>query len=139
MEITLAAQTITFLQAIVLGVCCGVIYDGCRALRRVLHAGMGLTALLDAVFCLAALLGLFVFAVIYAVGQMRGYVLVGEGIGLALYFLSLSTLLLPAMEGVLRLAGWLLWLPVRLYQRLSGFFRRRAEQSAAKQAQEKNQ
>lgn len=124
MEITLAAQTVVFLRAILLGVLCGAVYDVCRAVRRAARAGPVLTALLDGLFWLAALILLFAFSVVYAAGQARGYVLAGEGLGLMLYGMSFSPLVLPLLTGLLRFAARGLRLPGRAARRARRLLRR---------------
>ena len=77
----------------------------CRSLRRAAHAGVFGTALTDFVFWLFVLGALFYFAVTDAAAQMRVYVLLGEGLGMALHFLCFTPLLLPVFIGVLRIFG----------------------------------
>lgn len=114
MTFSLAEQTLVFLEAILLGAASGLFYDLCRAWRRAARAGAFGTALADFVFWLTALGALFYFAVTDAAAQMRAYVLLGEGLGAALYFLCFSPLLLPLMTGLLRFCGLAAAFPVRL-------------------------
>ena len=93
MSFSLAEQTLVFLEAILLGAAGGLMYDLCRAARRAARTGTLGTALADLVFWLAALGGMFYFAVTDAAAQMRGFVLLGEGLGMALYFLCFTPLL----------------------------------------------
>ena len=92
MSFSLEEQTLVFLEAILLGVGGGLVYDLCRSLRRAAHAGVFGTALTDFVFWLFVLGALF-------------YVLLGEGLGMALHFLCFTPLLLPVFIGVLRIFG----------------------------------
>lgn len=107
MSFSLEEQTLVFLEAILLGVGGGLVYDLCRSLRRVVHAGIFGTALTDFAFWLFVLGALFYFAVTDAAAQMRVYVLLGEGLGMALYFLCFTPLLLPVFIGLLRLLGYM--------------------------------
>ena len=113
MGFSLAEQTRVFLEAGLLGVLGGLIYDLCRAVRRTAHTGTLGTALADLAFWLAALGALFYFAVTDAAAQLRAYVILGEGLGMALYFLCFSPLLLPGFAALLRAAGRVLRAPVR--------------------------
>lgn len=114
MTFSLAQQTLVFLEAILLGVLGGLVYDICRAVRRATQTGIAGTAVADAVFWLVVLGGLFYFAVTDAAAQMRAYVLLGEGLGMALYFLSFSPLILPLLVLALRLAAGTFLFPIRL-------------------------
>lgn len=113
MSFTLGEQTLVFLESILLGVCAGLCYDVCRALRRVLRVRTVGTALLDGVFWLLTLGALFYFAVTDAASHARNYVLLGQGLGMALHLLCFSALLVPVLEQGLRLAGRLCALPPR--------------------------
>lgn len=114
MTFELAVQTAVFLKAILLGVGSGVLYDVCRAVRRIWHTGRVVTGLLDGLFWLICLGALFLFEMTDAAGQVRGYVLAGEGLGLALYFLSFSPIVLPLLISLLRAAAFAVCLPVRV-------------------------
>lgn len=114
MTFSLAEQTLVFLEAILLGVAGGLVYDLCRAVRRAGKAGTLGTALADLAFWLAVLGALFYFAVTDAAAQMRAYVLLGEGLGMALYFLCFSPLLLPLLLLALRFAAQMVRFPLRL-------------------------
>lgn len=118
MTFSLAEQTRVFLEAILLGAAGGLVYDLCRAVRRVTQPGTVGTALADLIFWLSVLGALFYFAVTDAAAQMRLYVLIGEGLGMALYFLTLSPLVLALTVAALRLAAAAAVLPVRAGRRL---------------------
>lgn len=114
MTFSLAEQTLVFLQAILLGALSGLWYDLCRAVRRTAHTGLFGTAILDLLFWMTALGALFYFAVTDAAAQMRGYVLVGEALGAALYFLCFSPLILPLVCGILHYSALAVTFPIRL-------------------------
>lgn len=127
MEISIAAQTVVFLQAILLGAAIGVYYDFLRAVRREGRLGSILTALLDGAFWLAVIVAFALFVLLIADGSERSYVLVGCAGGLALYFLTLSpmvlNLLIWVLDAVLAVFGWMLriiLLPMRFLQRVAG-------------------
>ncbi|MDR3767555.1 MAG: spore cortex biosynthesis protein YabQ [Butyricicoccus sp.] len=114
MTFTLGEQTLVFLEAILLGAAGGVCYDVCRALRWTFRTGRLGTALLDGVFWLLVLSTLFYFAVTDAAAQARSYVLLGEGLGMALYLLCLSPLILPVLRAALRAVCWVAVIPWRM-------------------------
>lgn len=110
MYISIADQTVIFLQAILFGAAVGIYYDLLRAVRRRLN-GL-LTALLDGIFWLAVIVAFALFVLLIADGEGRFYVLVGFTGGLLLYFLTLSPPVLALLDIVLSallvLLGWLL-------------------------------
>ena len=127
MSFSLAEQTLVFLEAILLGVASGLVYDLCRAVRRAARTGMFGTALADLAFWLIALGGLFYFAVTDAASQMRSFVLLGEGLGMTLYFLCFTPLLLPVFVALLHLFARAAAFPPQLGGRLCVFAGRRLE------------
>lgn len=90
MKLSIAWQTMVFLEAAVMGVALGAVYDLLRAVRRVLRAGVALTAFCDTLFWLTVLGTLFVFVLTAAAGEGRFYVLLGAALGALLYFMALS-------------------------------------------------
>ena len=95
------AQWLVFLQSILLGVALGLYYDVLRALRRHFRLGVVGTALLDTLFWVGLLVALFEFGLNFAAGQSRGYVLVGMGLGGALYFALPGPLVIALLCDVL--------------------------------------
>lgn len=128
MSFSLAEQTLVFLEAILWGAAGGLVYDLCRAVRRAARTGTFGTALADLAFWLIVLSGLFYFAVTDAASQMRSFVLLGEGLGMALYFLCFTPLLLPVFVALLRLAARAAAFPPRLGSRLCILVGRRVEE-----------
>ena len=102
MTFSLAQQTLVFLEAILLGVIGGFIYDICRAIRQIMHFKTKGTIIIDSIFWLILLIILFYFAVTDAVSQMRFYVILGEIGGMLLYFLSFTTFI---NSGLIELSG----------------------------------
>ena len=102
MGISIAAQTVVFLQAILFGAAAGIYYDLLRAVRREGRPGCLLTALLDGIFWLAVIVAFALFVLIVADGAERSYVLVGCVGGVAIYSLTLSPVVLRLFRLVLR-------------------------------------
>lgn len=111
MTFSLAQQTLVFLEAILLGVIGGFIYDICRAIRQILNFKTKGTVIIDSIFCLIVLIILFYFAVTDAVSQMRFYVILGEIGGMLLYFLSFTAFLLPLLKLIINSLLFVLTLP----------------------------
>lgn len=89
MELPLGLQGSQFLLSVALGALYGLYYDLLRGLRRNLRA---LTHLLDLCFVLTCLLGNLLFALLIGNGEYRIFMLLGTGLGMCLWFLTLSRL-----------------------------------------------
>ncbi len=127
MYISIADQTVVFLQAILFGAGVGLYYDLLRAIRRKGSMFSLLTVLLDGVFWLASIIAFTLFVLLVADGEGRSYVLAGLAGGLILYFLTLSPIVLAILGKVLSLLwivfAWLLRItsiPVHVLRRLAG-------------------
>ncbi len=103
MEVSIAAQTIVFFEAALLGIALSVVYDLIRVIRVQAHARRAKTAFFDAVFCLISGLSLFFFVVFAAKGEARGYIIVGAFLGTALYFMTVSKLILRLGFGIAKI------------------------------------
>ncbi len=117
MIFSLEQQTLLFLEAVLLGMVSGLWYDVCRAVRQAGRLQTLGTALLDGVFCLPVCIGLFCFFVLEGPAQARGFVMLGAGLGAALYGLCFSAIVLPPMRWVLVLLGRAARFPWRLGER----------------------
>ncbi|MBQ4564930.1 MAG: spore cortex biosynthesis protein YabQ [Oscillospiraceae bacterium] len=113
MELPVLFQGSQFLLAAALGLFYGICYDLFRGLRRSVR---GLTLLSDLLFCLICLSGNLLFAFYIGQGEYRIFMLVACGIGAAVYFCTLSRLVLPCF----RLFWRLLLLPFRIIRRILG-------------------
>ncbi len=98
-------QAALVLQSLLLGVGIGAVYDVLRAVRRHFRCGWGSTALLDALFWLIVLGGLFEFGLLTAIGQPRGFVLIAAIGGAWLYFAALSADVSAGLGGLLQAAA----------------------------------
>ena len=123
MEISIAVQTLVSLKAILLGTALSVVYDVLRAARRTAHAGVGATAVCDALFWAILLPALFVFVLTAADGEGRGYILLGMTLGGVLYFLTLSPPLLALLCWLDRILCAFAHIPCRVYTRAEKFVR----------------
>lgn len=114
-----ALLTAAFLRAVLLGFAVGGAYDLARAPRRAFRAGPGLTAALDAAFVLA-LLGLcFWFFVVWAYGLPRAFAACGVALGAALYFWTLSPLVLLLLVAALSLLTKIFTTFARIFGKIS--------------------
>ena len=113
MELPVLFQAEQLALAIVLGGVLGLFYDLLRAPRKLLPK---LGTMLDALFLLALLLSLLLFALYVGQGQFRLFFFPGMFLGAAGYFLALSPLVLRLFTGLLRGFGRILHIilqPVR--------------------------
>lgn len=91
-----------FLHAIVLGAALGAYYDVLRAVRRQWRLRRAAVGLLDGLYWLVTVVAVALFVLIDAGGNGRSYVILGLAGGAALYFLTLSGLLLKLWAFLLR-------------------------------------
>lgn len=97
MFFSLQTQFLIFLQSFLLGVIIGLYYDILRSMRRHFKAQMKMTLICDSIFGLGALLLLFEFGLNFAAGQNRFYVLFAAAIGMVLYFVTISSVILMVL------------------------------------------
>ena len=88
-------QLLVFGQSILLGIAVGVLYDLLRPLRLRLPR---ITALLDAVYCLAVGVISFLFLLRRGEGELRGFMLLGGVGGAVVFFCAFSQLLRPIWD-----------------------------------------
>lgn len=86
-------QGYIFLGAVYSGFAIGLVYDIFGWLRRVFHAGMFLTALLDLIYCVIAFLIVMVTLLTISGGELRLYTMIGLACGIGLYGCLISPLL----------------------------------------------
>ena len=98
MEIYISQQLTDLGAAMLLGIVCGTVYDLLRPVRLRRRHSRALTHLVDAVFVLLALLGIFLFALRIGQGEFRLFMLFGFIGGVAVYYLLLSALLRPLWD-----------------------------------------
>jgi hypothetical protein len=103
----IAGEVRLFLFSCLLGVGFGGVYDGFRVLRLFLPAGEKSVFLEDALFFLLVTAVNFLFFLSRTYGQLRLFLLIGEGLGFLLYYLTAGRavyfLMLRLSRGVKRL------------------------------------
>ena len=112
MEVSIAAQTIVFFKAVLLGAILSVVYDLFRVVRVLTKARRGKTAVFDAIFCIISMITLFFFIVFAAKGEARIYIAIGALLGASLYFMTLSKLALHVAYGSAKILSKLFY-PLR--------------------------
>lgn len=94
MELPVLFQLRQLGLSLLLGAALGLFYDLLRAQRRVWRK---LTPALDLFFSLGLLLSLWLFSLYVGEGRLRLFMLPAIAVGTALYFLTLSRVLLPLL------------------------------------------
>jgi len=113
MENHISAQLVLLGQSVLLGAGLAVVYDLFRPLRL---RRPRLTWMWDGLYCLTALLCVFLFLLRCAAGTLRLYILLGLGGGAVFYFCLLCALVRPIWDFWADTADWiaqLLALPLR--------------------------
>jgi len=121
--VDLALQMRGMCQAVLLGGCLGLFYDGLRLARRCLPFRW-VEWVLDLGFWLCATLALFLFSHSAWGGEVRLYGAVFCLLGSGAYFWGVSPVLLPPALGFLRFLRRLLGIFTRPARRLAGLFKR---------------
>lgn len=78
------------MQSVLLGVALGIVYDFLRSIRLTFHTGWIRNLLLDIFFWLLAAGAFGIFVLTAARGNCRFYLLMGMGMGMLLYVLTIS-------------------------------------------------
>jgi len=95
-------QGLMFLYMAILGAVMGFIFDCTRILRRVVRHKNGLVYLEDSVYWLLMSFGVFYILLNYADGEIRFFYLLGIFLGMILYFVTLSKLIINLVVGFLK-------------------------------------
>ena len=99
-EISIAEQTMIFLQASVLGIGMGLLYDAFRIIRIKTKNNIIFTFIFDILYTALFTVSMFLFIVDAANGMIHAYIPMGTALGMCLYFLSASR---PLVQTGLRL------------------------------------
>lgn len=113
-------QTLCFLYAVLLG----LIYGGAWDVNNLIRGGRRRSVLgvvLDCLFCLAVSVSFFLFALRWSGGQIRGFTLMGIGLGAALYFLSLRDIFMALLRPVCKIWALLCKIPIKFHRFLQKF------------------
>lgn len=102
--LTAAAQTLTFGQALLTGVCMGIYYDVFRIIRRFFQFGYATIVAQDVFFWVTSAAGVFFVMIWFSGGIVRIYFLLAVLCGWLLYALTLGALLMYIIDRVI----WLL-------------------------------
>lgn len=113
-----------FFLSLAAGVVLGAFYDTLRVLRIVLGGGKRRQFLMDVLFMAVCAPVTFLVALAAEAGQLRFYILAGEGIGLCLWALTFGELTLWAAQLIGAIVSWIKrWLR-GLFLPIASWFRR---------------
>lgn len=100
---TPAYQTVGFVYSAGLGFCLGLVYDFFRIIFYLLTGSdKKLMTLRDIIYSLVCLIVNFLFLLVMCSGRVMLYVFAGEGIGMYIYFLTLSDTVFRPSKAVLK-------------------------------------
>lgn len=99
---TVNEQTELFLMSVLMGGAFGVIYDVFRALRVIFPALKGTiaTAVCDVIFFVICGFGIYVFSLLFARGEIRGYYWIGALLGGIIYLMTAGTVVIGIIRAV---------------------------------------
>lgn len=103
MGLTLAEQGQGFLFALAVGFALGALYDVFRIFRVFARSEKRQVVWQDLFFCFVAAVASFLLALAINWGEIRFYLLAGEGIGMCVYFLTLGEVTLRLARVLLRI------------------------------------
>lgn len=139
MEISVSSQTMAFLFSCLLGAGLAAVYDVFRILRIALPQPASVIAAQDFLYFLFCAGSTFFYLMTTVSGQIRLFVLVGEGIGWVLYYFTIGEMVMKAAHKVIdvvyRILRFLLAPFVYLGRRIFRLLRRlqrKAESQAKK-------
>lgn len=120
MNISISLQLTRFLLSCLFGVFLAFVYDLMRILRRGFHHSHLVTNLTDALFSFLALTSFALFVLIPCEGDIRFFLIIGFAMGMLLYFLTLSRLILRSGELLIcgvQFVFRVLWYPFTVLQK----------------------
>ena len=94
MILSMSGQAWLFLSTIIVGMSIGLFYDIFRVTRKVARHSAFAVHFQDAVFWVVATGGMFYFMLNYNFGEIRPFALIGVTCGVALYFATISRVVL---------------------------------------------
>ena len=99
-SLSLAEQTKGFLLSLGFGFIMGVFYDAFRILRICISKSRKMVLPFDLVYFLLLGFCSYIFFLVVNEGDIRGFLIIGEGIGFATYYFSLGVVVFSASEKI---------------------------------------
>ena len=115
-------ESTIFLIFIVVGIIISMIFDLFRAIRKVYRTGTLATDVQDIIFWMISGLIMIYSVFVFNYGQIRGYVLLGIGLGSFVYFLTISKFFVIIFTKLINfvafLIGTILLKPIKIVVKL---------------------
>ena len=102
MSISVAGQTIIFLSCIACGITIGIVFDLFRIIRRIIPTNDFITLIEDIIYWLIASVIVFAFILNFNSGELRWYEFLGVLLGVGMYLLTISSLIIELSIFVLQ-------------------------------------
>ncbi len=99
-SLSLADQTKGFLLSLGFGFLMGILYDLVRIVRISISKSKKLILIFDLLYCIFLGFCSYIFFLVVNEGDIRGFLLLGEGIGFAIYYFSLGIVVFTASEKI---------------------------------------
>ncbi len=99
-SLSLAQQTKGFLLSLGMGFVLGIAYDLIRIIRISISRGKLAVIVCDVIFCIFFCLATFLFCLTVNEGELRLYLMAGEGLGFLVYYFSLGVAIFRFSEKI---------------------------------------
>ncbi len=99
-SLSLAEQTKGFLLSLGFGFLMGIFYDLFRIVRISISKGKKIILVFDLLYCVFLGFCSYIFFLVVNEGDIRAFLLLGEGIGFAIYYFSLGVVVFTASEKI---------------------------------------
>lgn len=100
------SQAINFLYTVIGGVAIAFVYDIFRILRKAVRTGSLVTYVQDLLFWLIVSVIMFLTIFYSNDGELRAYLFIGACIGVILYALLLSRIVMASSLFIIRIVSW---------------------------------
>jgi spore cortex biosynthesis protein YabQ len=102
MILSMSRQTLLFLSTVGTGAVIGLLYDAFRIFRKTAPHKNAFVQLEDLFFWLAATLFMFYFMLVKNYGEIRFFSILGAAVGMALYFYTVSAVIVKISVAVIK-------------------------------------
>ena len=133
MEISLAVQMQGFILATVAGFALAILYDALKMVRTMIRSTPSHVFWMDLAFMAVAGIVTFLLALAASYGEVRFYLLAGEGIGFCLYFMTFGLISSRVVRFVRKILDFCLFRPLKcIFHALAQWIEGKVKKSYAK-------
>ena len=137
MEVTLSSQLLSLGISALVGLALAVVYDVFRVTRILFRTGKIAMYVQDILYGIAAAFITFLLALAVNSGEIRFYIIGGELIGMAVYFLTLGRITVRIAKWIHRICVKIaLWFKRHISEPIKGFYEKK--KTAIAQKRKKN-